>query len=719
MKRFMAMLLVILVYAVSIFSVFTIALASDSDFSIENGVLKRYWGTGGTLVIPDGVTEIDSFAFANLSKPTTIVIPEGVTNIEPYAFSSQRKLVGVTLPSTLKSIGDDAFYGAAFTELKLPEGLEDIGENAFTYCDKMTTLVLPQSLKSIGNHAFSNCTKLSSVTIPKWVEKIGDYAFDGCSGLKSLTLADGLNSIGAYAFSSTSMVSVFIPDSVHQIGYNAFIGCKMLQEFAVSSDSNLYVVADGILFDKSMSELILYPKGKKGNSYAVPEGVRSIGDFALSGNSQLTSVTLPEGLLSIGNNAFSACSGLKEISYPDSLVSIGESAYSGCSGLKEIKITRNVSEIGEGAFSSCTKIGAFNVAAENKHYMVADGALFTKDQKKLLAYPSGGKEKTFTIPDGVISIGRGTFEGNTKLASITLPQSVAHIGTYAFYGCAKLKSMAIPEGVPEIGEYTFYECGALTDISLPESVKSIGGHAFQGCKNLKGITFPQGLENVGEYAFQSCRKLKSIEVPNSVTQIGNWAFNTFNSQTTLLVVKNAYAHEYARNFGNKVSFKPVENVPSQEEMTTTLADIPVQRHWMLNTKPVYIYEGIYKDRKVTMFLVDGEIQDVNGKTTYIFKDAWTDTPLFMKEATDKQYFDLYTTVGDTIALDYWAGEFTPIGEIQFILDYVWNYENEEDWDGRIKFNMSVDFDKIINRGMLHDFYLKYIPQEEWFIANSK
>ena len=57
------------------------------DFEIENGVLKKYTGSGGNVVIPDGVTTIGDYAFWNCSSLASITLPDSVTTIGNWAFS--------------------------------------------------------------------------------------------------------------------------------------------------------------------------------------------------------------------------------------------------------------------------------------------------------------------------------------------------------------------------------------------------------------------------------------------------------------------------------------------------------------------------------------------------------------------------------------------------------------------------------------------------------
>ena len=81
--------------------------------------------------------------------------------------------------------------------------------------------------------------------------------------------------------------------------------------------------------------------------------VTSIGDWAFSECSGLTSVTIPNSVTSIGNRAFSGCSGLTSITIPNSVTSIGNEAFKGCSGLTSVTIPNSVTSIGFSAFSSC------------------------------------------------------------------------------------------------------------------------------------------------------------------------------------------------------------------------------------------------------------------------------------------------------------------------------------------------------------------------------
>ena len=73
-------------------------------------------------------------------------------------------------------------------------------------------------------------------------------------------------------------------------------------------------------------------------SCVVPDGVTSIGDYAFSVCTALTSITLPDSLTSIGDYAFYQCTALTSITLPDSLTSIGDSAFYRCTALTSITL---------------------------------------------------------------------------------------------------------------------------------------------------------------------------------------------------------------------------------------------------------------------------------------------------------------------------------------------------------------------------------------------
>ena len=114
-------------------------MSSNLEFMIENGVLKKYSGPGGDVVIPAGVTEIGGGAFSGCVNLTSITIPGSVTKIGLAAFSGCTRLTSVTIPTGVTEIGESAFRSCTdLTSVTIPEGVTEIGGAAFEKCKKLT-----------------------------------------------------------------------------------------------------------------------------------------------------------------------------------------------------------------------------------------------------------------------------------------------------------------------------------------------------------------------------------------------------------------------------------------------------------------------------------------------------------------------------------------------------------------------------------------------------
>ena len=309
-----------------------------------------------------------------------------------------------------------------------------------------------------------------------------------------------------------SLISIIIPDSVEKISVNPFAYCRTLKSIFVSSEHPYFFAIDGVLFRKADSCLISYPKGREYTTYNIPQGITAIESSAFYDCKFLTRVTIPDSVTSIGDCAFSLCDSLTSITIPDSVEQIGTNPFTVCSALKSI-----------------------SVSPEHPYFATIDGVLFRKADKALISYPAGISSSTYTIPQGIISIGDGAFFDNSSLKSITIPDSVISIGDYAFFSCESLTSISIPHSVTSIGDYAFSWCKSLTSITIPDSVTSIGDEAFSSCSSLTSVNIPDSVTSIGDSAFYSCDSLTSVSIPDSVTAIGNRAFYSCDSLTSVSI----------------------------------------------------------------------------------------------------------------------------------------------------------------------------------------
>ena len=274
---------------------------------------------------------------------------------------------------------------------------------------------------------------------------------------------------------------------------------------------------NGSVADVEIPSLIQYGN----NGYPVT----AIGNDCFSYRS-IKSVKIPDSVTSIGGSAFSSCTSLTNVTFEENsqLTSIGAFAFSECTSLTSITIPSNVTSIGYDAFSECTSLTSIMVDENNTVYSSVDGVLFNNSGKELIKYPADKTSTSYSIPDGVTSIGGDAFYGCTNLERITIPDGVTSIGRDAFSHCTSLKSITIPDGVTSIAYKAFYGCTNLERITIPNSVTSIGESAFNSCSSLESITIPYGVTSIGKYMFYDCTSLTSITIPNSVTKIEWGAF---------------------------------------------------------------------------------------------------------------------------------------------------------------------------------------------------
>ncbi len=207
------------------------------------------------------------------------------------------------------------------------------------------------------------------------------------------------------------------------------------------------------------------------------KAVTAIGEEAFIGKG-VVSVTLPEGVRSIGNYAFDQCRKLTDIHLPSSLESIGNLAFNLCLVLPEITLPKNVSTLGMYLFTACDKLTNIYVEDGSAYYKSVDGVLYSADGKTLAAYPTG-RAGAYSIADGVETI-RTTAFAYSPVTAVSFPASVRSIQNSAFQSCKQLTEITLSEGAASIGSAAFSACSALEKATLPKTLDSIGTAAFSG-----------------------------------------------------------------------------------------------------------------------------------------------------------------------------------------------------------------------------------------------
>ena len=469
-----------------------------------------------------GVTKIKDGAFKEFTQLKSVEIPNSVTKIGKGVLEGCLDIEKLVIPFIGDTVANrnEYYLGYLFGEETetdndmsdyMPQNLKTleirqgtvIPDNTLSYL-KAETVVLPKELKKIGYEAFYSCYNLKNITIPDGVTIIDEWAFEDCESLETIVIPDSVTTIGDKAFSGcSSLTDITIGKGVTSIGDGVFRGCSNLKYITVADDNEYYKTIDGSLYTKDGKTLIYYLSAEQDSDVVIPYGVTSIGNYAFSGCSSLTSVEIPDSVTSIGSYVFDGCSGLTSVVIGDSVTSIGSYAFSGCSGLTSVVIPDSVTTIDEQAFSYCSSL------------------------------------TSVVIPDSVTTIGRAAFYGCSSLAEITVPfvgktlngTTNTNFG-YIFgasssnynnnYVPSSLKKVTIAGG--NIANGSFCYCRNLTSVVIGEGVTSIGAWAFEECTNLTSVVIGDSVTEIGDSMFSQCSNLTSIIMGNSVSNIKSQAF---------------------------------------------------------------------------------------------------------------------------------------------------------------------------------------------------
>lgn len=456
---------------------------------------------------------------------TDVIIPSAysgspVVAIGAKAFSEKKKIEYVTFSPSVKTVGEEAFYGCEslkridlgaveelgahslcaknLTEIELPETLKTIGLGVFAFL-KMETIHIPASVENIAPYAFSGCdfesitvdaanTRYSAVDncvigsvtdeggtrnvilfgcknscIPASVEvsEIYDSAFSGVVGLTELVIPDCIETLGNRVFADSDMTSLKIGKGLKKVGYGVFHNCENLASITVDAENETFTAAGNCLINKARKAVVLGCK-----TSVIPSD--------------------PEVVTEIAGNAFRECALPEGFSIPSNVTKIGGYAFAD-SGLKSITVRGNLTDANS-AFASCTTL------------------------------------KNVIFEEGVTAISKGMF-ANTGVERITLPESLTTIGERAF-NASSLTGIDIPSKVTAIPSGAFDSCNALLQVVIPDTVTEIGDTAFSNCTNLVKVTLGRNVTAIGNNAFLNDHKLtelinlSGLDIQKSTTKDG-------------------------------------------------------------------------------------------------------------------------------------------------------------------------------------------------------
>ena len=183
-----------------------------------------------TIDLNDQITTIEYNAFRGCELLVLDKLPTALTFIGESAFYGDKAITAaIIVPTGVTKIDSYAFSGTSITAVTLPEAITSWGSGLFANCPQLKDVTLPQNITRITNYMFQNCTSLEQLQIPEAVKEIGYAAFDG-SALTAIDLPETLTTIESYAFARTQLREFYVPDGMTgDPGSYTWENCKQLK----------------------------------------------------------------------------------------------------------------------------------------------------------------------------------------------------------------------------------------------------------------------------------------------------------------------------------------------------------------------------------------------------------------------------------------------------------------------------------------------------------
>ncbi len=240
----------------------------------------------------------------------------------------------VRIPDGIEVIGDFSFKDKTVIEkITFPDSLIEIEESAFERCLNISCLIFPEKLKKIGKKAFNRCFNVSYIQFNNCLSFVDQEAFGYCNKLKSIQLNQELEFIHSSAFNN----------------------CSQLASIFIAKENNKYCVEDGILYNKDLSILIRCPEACKMDIISIPQTVKIIESWAFYKCSRLIDVMLPRGLEIVKGNAFKDCYSIERLSVFENIKEFDITALDGWTEDQQVQFS-----------SKCNQLIKYNITKKLK-----------------------------------------------------------------------------------------------------------------------------------------------------------------------------------------------------------------------------------------------------------------------------------------------------------------------------------------------------------------
>lgn len=566
--------------------------SDDSEWVVdENGMIIAYKGSNTTVTVPasvvqngkivqvlgvksfknsalmnvtlsEGITKIDSGAFANMTKLKSIKFAKTISEIGDKAFENCSSLVSVVLPENTKTVGSDIFIGCSSIKIivlnnniNTEQTLANISDGDWFYQSNATSVVV-SSMKSKGIYS-----KYSSIaTTNEWEVKAYDgknyiTAYLGSSReitVPALVVENDYSKIyeiyGLAALKKFNFTSIIISEGIEALGLNinedqmeqAFSILGLMDPETYAIDAPFMRMGDGndTKFNESLTKFVLPDSLDVAGFYGLTglklkglntvielknisvlgmgalgltevdeirvnliatKTLLSIGENAFT-DSTARIIKIGYGPTTIGSSAFRNCANLTELNLPASIVTIGDSAFSGCSSLKVLDL-RNARQIG--SISDCSSLEKIILGASlYSPYAVSN----ISGKNGSTWFYEGGSDTAVSYFDLA-----GTYVAEKPDLSTVWTYEQINGKWYITGYTGNSVNLTVPSSLVINGTET--QIAGIKSINTNEGVE------------IETLVISEGIAEILENALSGKTKLSSITLPQTLTSIGANAFS--------------------------------------------------------------------------------------------------------------------------------------------------------------------------------------------------
>ena len=401
-----------------------------------------------------------------------------------------------------------------------------VAKHGFRYCD-FETITLPNTIEQIEEEAFAYCTKLTTIGIPHLVDKIAPSTFLDCRALTSVKYLKGNGDIA------------FGNDTITEIGDHAFDSCVSLKDFYAPKNCTYFGES---CFKNCRSLVNFYFPSEKKDDHDVTINPITVRSFAFADCKSLIFIYYETNMAEIDNYAFVDCHTDLHIKYNGYNIPSYSKDGVNQSHWRDQFIADNLTDpipfdpehptIYSDDEYPCLRYTVENTPVKLDAAQSRDTQVYVIDQDEIDAEgeyaviykfdtPSETIEGCFTPSTGALIIPNkvngktvkiieeSAFANNSNIKSIKFNKDLVQICNRAFYNCLNIESLDFTscEKLKEVSYWVFHDHTAgvsnskVSSLILPDSLEYIGGYAFGEFYNVNELHLPSSLKAIDDLAF--------------------------------------------------------------------------------------------------------------------------------------------------------------------------------------------------------------------------